>query len=412
MKISSIALVSINLSVKSVSVGAAVFSSSSIADRHVKPFPSASLFPEANFHIDTDASIANVADGLGALFGHEGRAYGSASVRPGFLYKIQQLAGTAVGSVTTKIQTLRLTKSSPRHVDCRMDGLDMVDTVNKSNDGPVGFFVRNTNPSAYFDTDDGKRCIPIVEGTLIHFDGSLPHRTIVKSGFVDLIGPFLPSTATSVAMLLQDDGDYGATVGPTNNKDRARGLQDDPLHPAVMTGTAKSGVGRQLAEDLLQFDLAINTESIEGLPSCDDCSFAITDSPDCDQTNIEQARSLTGSDILKYTSSDTWQKQRIELENADSIAIVFYGGDGDVKACGVFEKLTEEEWAEYEAIFVEEAGAGSEGEEEEDVDESGTDEGAEDVDTTAASDTSGKDKLLSAVSIGVSVMLGAILMHS
>ena len=68
---------SINL--LSISVWAAVFSSSSISDRHVKPFLSAALFPEANFHIDTDASIANVADGLGELLGNEGRAYGSAS---------------------------------------------------------------------------------------------------------------------------------------------------------------------------------------------------------------------------------------------------------------------------------------------------------------------------------------------
>ena len=239
MKISSIAWLGGLLSINTKSVGSAVFSSSSISDRHVKPFLSAALFPEANFHIDTDASIANVADGLGALLGNEGRAYGSASgkcprfsifvsydfvcsiwrlgdldtsfglyishyltplrisftnrstiislpslrkpwnahlpVRPHFLQKIQQLAGTAVGSVATKIQTLRLTKSSPRHVDCKMDGLDMVDTLNNnSNDGQVGFFVRNTNPNAFFDTDDGKRCIPIVEGTLIHFDGSLP----------------------------------------------------------------------------------------------------------------------------------------------------------------------------------------------------------------------------------------------
>jgi len=43
--------------------------------------------------ITLDASIANVADGLGALLGYEGRAYGIASVSSEFLHKIQQLAG-------------------------------------------------------------------------------------------------------------------------------------------------------------------------------------------------------------------------------------------------------------------------------------------------------------------------------
>jgi len=85
---------------------------------------------------------------------------------------------------------------------------------------------------------------------------------------------------------------------------RARGLTiglAGDYDVLMMTGTAKSGDGRQLAtEDLLQFEVAINTKS---LPSCDNCTFAITNSPDCDQTNIEQSRSLTGSDILKYTSS-------------------------------------------------------------------------------------------------------------
>ena len=421
MKISLIALVSINLllSIDTKSVGAAVFSSSSIADRHVKPFLSASLFPEANFHIDTDASIANVADGLGELLGYEGRAYGSASVHPHFLHKIQQLADTAVGSVATKIQMLRITKSSPRHIDCKMDGLDMIDMLNdKSNDGQVGFFVRNTNPSAYFETDDGERCIPIVEGTLIHFDGSLPHRTIIKSGHVDLIGPFLPSTFDEthllLGMLLQAGSGvyYGCGLsGLARARGLTIGLAESYDYDVLMTGTAKSGVGRQLGtEDLLQFEVAINTKS---LPSCDNCTFAITDSPDCDQTNIEQSRSLTGSDILEYTSSsDTWQKQIIKLENADSVSVVFYDGNGEIEACGVIEELTgeAEEWAE--SIFAE-AGTDSDSEEEED-DAADSDEGAEgDSDNaTTASDTSGKDKLLSAVSISVSVIFSAILMYA
>jgi len=51
------------------------------------------------------------------------------------------------------------------------------------------------------------------------------------------------------------------------------------------------------------------------------------------------------------------------LENADSVSVVFYDGEGEIEACGVIEELTgeAEEWAE--SIFAEKAGD-SEGEEE------------------------------------------------
>ena len=209
-------------------------------------------------------------------------------------------------------------------------------------------------------------------------------------------------------MLLQAGVYYGCGL---SGLARARGLQIVE-YSVLMTGTAKSGVGRQLAEDSLQFDVAVNTKS---LPSCDNCTFAITDSPDCDQTNIEQARSLTGSDVLKYTSSDTWQLQNIKLENADSISVVFYDGEGEIEACGVIEELTgeAEEWAE--SIFAEKAGD-SEGEEETAADSVGAEddsgEGDSDNATAASDNTSGKDKLLSVVSIGVYVMFSAILMYA
>ena len=41
-------------------------------------------------------------------------------------------------------------------------------------------------------------CIPYVEGSAIYFNGGLPHQSIVKSGAVKLVGPFLLSTLESV----------------------------------------------------------------------------------------------------------------------------------------------------------------------------------------------------------------------
>ena len=58
----------------------------------------------------------------------------------------------------------------------------------------VGFIFGNTNDDAYFETDDGELCVPAVKGTLLSFDGSIPHRTVMKSGHIELIGPFLLSS--------------------------------------------------------------------------------------------------------------------------------------------------------------------------------------------------------------------------
>eukprot|EP00978_Attheya_sp_CCMP212_P021561 scaffold63092_cov45-Attheya_sp.AAC.1 len=46
----------------------------------------------------------------------------------------------------------------------------------------------NTNEDAYF--DHGDTSVPIVEGSLVHFQGGKPHNTVVNSGFVNMLGPF------------------------------------------------------------------------------------------------------------------------------------------------------------------------------------------------------------------------------
>ena len=56
---------------------------------------------------------------------------------------------------------------------------------------------------AYLETDDDELCIPLVEGSAVSFNGGLPHRTVVKSGSVKLVGPFFLSSFASVGMLLQ-----------------------------------------------------------------------------------------------------------------------------------------------------------------------------------------------------------------
>jgi len=80
-----------------------------------------------------------------------------------------------------------LTGSSHRHID----------SICTNPHGPcrhvtsmetVAFLPLDTNNDSYFDYND--ECVPLVKGSLIHFDGSVVHNTVVKSGSVRLLGPF------------------------------------------------------------------------------------------------------------------------------------------------------------------------------------------------------------------------------
>lgn len=112
-----------------------------------------------------------------------------------------------------QVQTLYLTESSDRHTDSSLEG-----PLNPSdpNGSLTAFYVQESTADAYFDIDDDEMCIPFVEGNVIYFNGGLPHNSVVKSGAVKLVGPFLLSSLESVGMLAtpppedsqEEDGDY------------------------------------------------------------------------------------------------------------------------------------------------------------------------------------------------------------
>ena len=160
----------------------------------VSPLSGIHLFPRANIEVDVDAAHANAVDGLGSLYGRHGlnRAYGKASLSSALLSQIEQKIGTDIAAVLgedNKVQTLRLTKTSSWHTDCEMNG-PQKRTSSKKDQLQVGVFFSNTNKDAYFETKDGDLCIPIVEGNFVSFNGLVPHRSVVKSGHIDMVGPF------------------------------------------------------------------------------------------------------------------------------------------------------------------------------------------------------------------------------
>jgi hypothetical protein len=86
----------------------------------------------------------------------------------------------------TIVNTRIMVKTTEEHTDYYDDPVGKRRLV--EHDERVGFVFLNTNPDAIFVHNKVK--VPVVEGHLVHFNGALPHNTIIKSGSVRLLGPF------------------------------------------------------------------------------------------------------------------------------------------------------------------------------------------------------------------------------
>jgi hypothetical protein len=150
-----------------------------------------------DFHVEVDAASACDA---AAAYSDGSITRGSASVYPSLLKKIEKAIGhgtihpAALEEAVHQVQTKRFMETSPLHRDFYTDEHGVRQGVGENDNGMVGFIFGNTNEDAHFETDDGSLCFPVVEGTFMSFDGMQPHQTVVNSGHVELIGPFLLSS--------------------------------------------------------------------------------------------------------------------------------------------------------------------------------------------------------------------------
>ena len=173
-------------------------------DRHVSYLDRTRLFPDIDYSVKVDAATQS-SDASNNHQSHDGKVYGKASVFPAFIRKMQQATGRIVNLPDGysfhdhDVQTLYLTESSVRHTDVRVEGRTPLED---SDESLTAFYVQESTADAYFETDDDELCIPYVEGSAIFFNGGLPHQSIVKSGAVKLVGPFLLSTLESVGGFL------------------------------------------------------------------------------------------------------------------------------------------------------------------------------------------------------------------
>lgn len=110
------------------------------------------------------------------------------------------------------IATSKIAKTTNRHTDCCI-----VDKDGKQfpyEKATTAFIFMNDNPEAYFNYDD--MSIPIKKGSLVVFKGDRPHNTIVRSGTVDLLGPFEGNWLTVVGSSLPS-GKSGKSGGNGGN---------------------------------------------------------------------------------------------------------------------------------------------------------------------------------------------------
>ena len=293
----------------------------------VSPLSGINLFPQATFEVEVDAAHANSVGGLGSRYGRRGltRAYGMASIHLSLLNQIQQRLGTDIFNATAsgevfQVQTLRLTETSAWHTDCEV-GRHQKRTSPKQDELQVSFFFGNTNEDAYFETKDGDLCIPIVEGNFVSFDGRLPHRTVVMSGHIDMVGPFSLSSEGlfSVHAFMRLEG-------------KVRGFEYGKTRRQLSAKDGSNIEGRLLIGDITDREkyptdhfLKLNAT---GLPSncTDDCGIAIAlaNSLECTKDVYDSALKVLLPKALFYStdevgSTNGWFDQFFDnLENENS----------------------------------------------------------------------------------------------
>ena len=258
----------------------------------------------------------------------------------------------------------------------------------------VGMFFSNTNEDAYFETEDDDLCIPIVAETFVSFDGRVPHRTVVMSGHVDMVGPFsLSSDALlNVAMIISTKPPVPAPA-PT------------PAPDGYISryGAIVEGIARQ-PEALRELSTAKNSGNIQGklvagdntdkekypedhflkvngaeLPSdCTDCAMAIAlaNSRECTEDVHDGAQKVLLQPPLLYSTDETgstngWFKQMFNDAESDSpvtlaeffaaagtgstnssaSVVYLYDKEKSPVACAFLDPLTDEEKEKYDTMF-------------------------------------------------------------
>lgn len=376
----------------------------------ISPLSGVNIFPSVNFKVEVNAAHANSIDGLGPLYGpHGNRAYGNAYLYRPLLKQIQAKLDTPDIDAPSfdapsfdedevrQVQTLRLMGTTPWHTDCEMDGPNVRKLPTKMDklqaQLQVGFFFSNTNENAYFETKDGRICIPVVENNFVSFNGREPHRSVVMSGHVDMVGPFLLSNnaLSIVAMLLQATGPVTAV-----RRKRQLSTEDDSISTegTLLMGDITDSETYPAGDNFVKLDAS-------GLPpGCtNDCtmSIALANSRECTEDIHGSARKVLlqedlfymtneeGHTVVPATKDSGWYEQVfssvtesenspislaevVSMLNADPAVtntsapvIYLYNKEKVPVACSFLETLTDEEREKFDLMFEDAAAAAAVG---------------------------------------------------
>jgi hypothetical protein len=145
--------------------------------------------PQLQRHADDSSFLRGEVEIALELLDSIKKRLGVINLSPAFFYRRpdvpDQEHGAGAGAGATGIGALRdtriLTRTSPVHFDLYHSG----EVVNGDED--VAFVMLKSNPDAYF--QHGRASVPIVEESLVYFNGSTLNNTVVNSGRVHILGP-------------------------------------------------------------------------------------------------------------------------------------------------------------------------------------------------------------------------------
>jgi hypothetical protein len=140
------------------------------------------------------------------------------------------------------------TGSTPVHIDRYWD-TDRTPVLDE-----VGFVFLNDNPDATFVY--GSERIPAKKGSLVVFNGGVPHNTIVKSGKVNIVGPFKMDASLALVGGTPRPTTAPTTPAPTGKK------REDPQNVGKKSEDP-SDVGKKV-EDLPSLDTDLPTVGKKG----------------------------------------------------------------------------------------------------------------------------------------------------
>lgn len=357
-----------------------VVAATPLTDRHVIPMTDVLIFAEANYHIDVDAAIMSEANGRYSYYGdgacqRDGRFFGSARVNSSFLRRMQQYAGidlalsdvdTSDDTILHKVETTHLAKSSPVHTDAIVGKRGRFRRRHEEGHLPVGFYVLKDNPGAYFEIGDDELCIPVVEGSFVTFNGRRPHRTVINTGSVDLLGPFEMFGGEGVQLASRyETGTVGNLGSAKDSVTTRRELAGEDLG-IVVAGTTDTNLAANTDEEISAIQGHFLKINATGLPTlCDeDCSIHIAllvdDSQECTQEAHGNATKAILSNEIFYETDDQgstggWHKQMFNLIEKDVsleyAAVFLLDADKALVACAFLEPLSAEMKEMFDKMF-------------------------------------------------------------